>query len=121
MVIRSAAGGGVTRTTDAGIEQTLLPEPALIELASLGRSVAEHFGRPQDIEWAYADDRIWLVQARPMTALPPPPLRLSRIRRKLGGASEGALEMGSAECDVFAIYAEPRTIAKASCAPGARR
>jgi alkanesulfonate monooxygenase len=25
-----------------------------------------------------------------------------------GGASEGALEMGSAECDVFAMYAEPR-------------
>src|SRR5215468_7582346 len=25
-----------------------------------------------------------------------------------GGASEGAVEMGSAECDVFAIYAEPR-------------
>ena len=25
-----------------------------------------------------------------------------------GGASEGALAMGSAECDVFAIYAEPR-------------
>jgi alkanesulfonate monooxygenase len=25
-----------------------------------------------------------------------------------GGASEGALEMGAAECDVFAIYAEPR-------------
>ncbi len=24
-----------------------------------------------------------------------------------GGASEGALEMGAAECDVFAIYAEP--------------
>jgi alkanesulfonate monooxygenase len=25
-----------------------------------------------------------------------------------GGASEGALDMGAAECDVFAIYAEPR-------------
>jgi alkanesulfonate monooxygenase len=25
-----------------------------------------------------------------------------------GGASEGALKMGAAECDVFAIYAEPR-------------
>jgi alkanesulfonate monooxygenase len=25
-----------------------------------------------------------------------------------GGASEGAIEMGAAECDVFAIYAEPR-------------
>jgi alkanesulfonate monooxygenase len=28
-----------------------------------------------------------------------------------GGASEGALEMGAAECDVFAIYAEPRATA----------
>jgi alkanesulfonate monooxygenase len=25
-----------------------------------------------------------------------------------GGASEGALDMGAAECDVFAVYAEPR-------------
>jgi alkanesulfonate monooxygenase len=25
-----------------------------------------------------------------------------------GGASEGALEMGAAECGVFTIYAEPR-------------
>jgi len=29
-----------------------------------------------------------------------------------GGASEGALAMGSAECDVFAIYAEPRATSK---------
>jgi rifampicin phosphotransferase len=84
VVIRSAAGGGVMRTTEAVSEQTLLPGPALTELATLGRAVAEHFGRPQDIEWAYAGGRIWLVQARPMTALPPPPLKLSRIRRRLG-------------------------------------
>ena len=40
------------------------------ELAALGRAQAAHFGRPQDVEWAYADGRVWLVQARPMTALP---------------------------------------------------
>jgi alkanesulfonate monooxygenase len=33
-----------------------------------------------------------------------------------GGASEGALEMGAAECDVFAIYAEPRTTTAARIA-----
>ncbi|HWJ53337.1 MAG TPA: PEP/pyruvate-binding domain-containing protein, partial [Propionibacteriaceae bacterium] len=66
------------------VRHTLLPEPALTELATLGRAVAEHFGRPQDIEWAYVGGRIWLVQARPMTALPPPPLKLNRIRRKIG-------------------------------------
>jgi rifampicin phosphotransferase len=66
------------------VGHALLPEPALTGLATLGRAVAEHFGRPQDIEWAYASGRIWLVQARPMTALPPPPLKLNRIRRMIG-------------------------------------
>ncbi|HEY6666091.1 MAG TPA: PEP-utilizing enzyme, partial [Propionibacteriaceae bacterium] len=32
----------------------------------------------------YAAGRIWLVQARPMTALPPPPIKLSRAQRKIG-------------------------------------
>ena len=32
-------------------------------------------GVPQDIEWALAEGRLWLLQARPMTALPPAPLK----------------------------------------------
>jgi len=36
------------------------------------------------------------------------PLQKPRPLIMFGGASEGALEMGAAECDVFAIYAEPR-------------
>ena len=42
------------------------------EVAGLARTVEVHFGVPQDIEWAYADGKIWLLQARPMTALPEP-------------------------------------------------
>jgi rifampicin phosphotransferase len=61
-----------------------LPDSVLAELARLGTTVAKHFGRPQDIEWAYADERVWLVQARPMTALPPPPLQLNARQRMLG-------------------------------------
>jgi phosphohistidine swiveling domain-containing protein len=82
VVVRGVEGGGVEhRTDEAHLE---LPDRVLAELAGLGRSVAAHFGRPQDIEWAWADGRVWLVQARPMTALPPPPLRLSRIQRITG-------------------------------------
>ena len=84
VIIRSTAGGGVTRSTEAQPERATLPDPVVTELAALGGSVVAHFGRPQDIEWAYADGRIWLVQARPMTALPLPPLKLSRLQRKLG-------------------------------------
>ncbi|HEY6682307.1 MAG TPA: PEP/pyruvate-binding domain-containing protein, partial [Propionibacteriaceae bacterium] len=61
-----------------------LPDRVIAELARLGLTVAEHFGRPQDIEWAYAEDKVWLLQARPMTALPPPPIELNALQRMLG-------------------------------------
>jgi rifampicin phosphotransferase len=111
VVIRSAAGGGVvhesaaeTAGSPAGaqadartggaagaraergpVEGTavLLSDEVLRELAGLGRRVAEAFGRPQDIEWAYVAGRLHLLQARPMTALPPPPVGpLDGIRRR---------------------------------------
>jgi rifampicin phosphotransferase len=34
--------------------------------------VEEHFGSPQDIEWAISGDELYLLQARPMTAMPEP-------------------------------------------------
>jgi alkanesulfonate monooxygenase len=39
------------------------------------------------------------------------PLQQPHPMIMFGGASEGALQMGAAECDVFAIYAEPRATA----------
>jgi pyruvate,water dikinase len=55
-------------------------QPAQAEARVLGinwvRRVAElaieaelHFGCPQDVEWAIADGKAWLVQARPITTL----------------------------------------------------
>jgi rifampicin phosphotransferase len=82
VVVRGVEGGGVEHRTEDALEE--LPDEVLAELADLGRRVAAHFGRPQDIEWAWADGRVWLVQARPMTALPPPPLHLSRVQRITG-------------------------------------
>jgi pyruvate,water dikinase len=41
-------------------------------VASEARRIADQRGTPQDIEWAIdADGILWIVQARPMTALPP--------------------------------------------------
>ncbi|SDT62630.1 phosphoenolpyruvate synthase [Pseudarthrobacter equi] len=50
----------------------VLDDPAAAELASLGRRIAEHFGAPQDIEWARADGTFFILQSRPITALPEP-------------------------------------------------
>ena len=69
--VRSQAGGGtVTRAEDAADLQAL-PDDAIAELARLGRQVDRLFGAPQDVEWAWASGRIWLLQSRPITSLFP--------------------------------------------------
>lgn len=82
LAIHGQAGGGtITAPNNAGQRQAL-PDPVITELADLGRRVAELFGTPQDIEWGWADGRLALLQARPITSLfplpapfPPEPLR----------------------------------------------
>jgi rifampicin phosphotransferase len=44
-----------------------LSDQQLVELAELGRRVEAFYGDPRDIEWAIADGRVWLLQARPIT------------------------------------------------------
>ncbi len=36
---------------------------------ALALTVEQHDGRPQDVEWAWDGERVWLVQARPITTL----------------------------------------------------
>jgi pyruvate,water dikinase len=60
--------------TDAVPETT--PEHAIEAqqaraIADLARAVERTFGGPQDIEWAIAGGQLTLLQARPITALPP--------------------------------------------------
>jgi rifampicin phosphotransferase len=53
--------------------QPVLTDAQVLRLATLGRRIEAHFGRPQDIEWCLADDEFLLVQSRPVTTLFPVP------------------------------------------------
>ncbi|MFI6575307.1 PEP/pyruvate-binding domain-containing protein [Nocardiopsis sp. NPDC050513] len=87
VVIRSGAGGGVVREdgtgTRDGAAERLLTDDQLSVLVAHARTVAGHFGRPQDIEWCLAGGRAYIVQSRPMTALPPYTGPLNRRQRLL--------------------------------------
>ncbi|MCC6312925.1 MAG: phosphoenolpyruvate synthase [Thermomicrobiales bacterium] len=53
-------------------DERVLPDALREDLVRLGLRVERHAaGKPQDIEWAIADGKIWLLQARPIAALPP--------------------------------------------------
>ncbi|MCC6176652.1 MAG: phosphoenolpyruvate synthase [Chloroflexi bacterium] len=55
-------------------ETAALSEALLRDVARLGLLTEEHLGgAPLDVEWAIADGRVWLLQARPITNLPPAP------------------------------------------------
>ena len=66
---------------DGGTEQRPLPpeqrrapvltDEEILVLADLGCRIEAHYGRPQDIEWAIAAGRMYILQARPITSLYP--------------------------------------------------
>jgi phosphohistidine swiveling domain-containing protein len=50
-----------------------LDDRSVAELARLGVQIEDLYAMPMDIEWALADGAFAIVQARPITALPPEP------------------------------------------------
>jgi pyruvate,water dikinase len=84
VVIRARSGGGTEQVEGSAVaNMPALPGRALRQLARLGTTIEQHFGRPQDVEWTRAGGELFIVQARPMTALPEPPPHPSRPVRML--------------------------------------
>jgi pyruvate,water dikinase len=46
-----------------------LPDSGIAELAALGERLEGHYGGPQDIEWAEAAGKIYILQSRPVTRM----------------------------------------------------
>lgn len=48
-------------------DRACLSDEQLGQLAELGRKVEAYYGDARDVEWAWAEGRFWLLQARPIT------------------------------------------------------
>ncbi|HTJ41755.1 MAG TPA: phosphoenolpyruvate synthase [Kofleriaceae bacterium] len=60
---------------DRKVVSRVLTDAQIVELERIGRTIEAHFGRPQDIEWCFADGCFSIVQSRPITTLFPIPVR----------------------------------------------
>ena len=72
-VTRSRAGGGVELTRQDASARQALSDPQILELAKLGKSIQSEYKLPQDIEWAFAGDTLYVLQSRAITSLFPVP------------------------------------------------
>ncbi|MFF4407424.1 phosphoenolpyruvate synthase [Streptomyces sp. NPDC001404] len=68
----AAAGSGyeISEVPQAEREKLSLTPKELAQLHEAGARIQAVFGSPQDIEWAFAGESLWILQARPITALP---------------------------------------------------
>jgi len=75
LVIRGVEGGGTESITDpAGATTPALTDEQVRQVVALGQRVQTLYGGvPQDIEWGWADGKLYLLQSRPITSLFPLP------------------------------------------------
>jgi phosphohistidine swiveling domain-containing protein len=66
-------GGGIVERQRYRSTELTLSEVQLAELVDVLGRIEDLFGRPMDVEWAYAHDRLHVLQARPITTYIPLP------------------------------------------------
>lgn len=52
-------------------DRACLTDEQIQRLAATGRQIADHYGVPMDIEWAFTGDELWILQARAITTTAP--------------------------------------------------
>lgn len=74
-VVTAQRDGGTSeiRMDESQSRRPALAEAHIAELVRMGREIEAHFQAPQDIEWVLANDRLYIVQSRPITSLFPLP------------------------------------------------
>ena len=69
----SIEGVRAEAVADDQASRPALADEAVTAVAAMARRAERYFGRPQDIEWAYGGDELYLLQSRPITSLAPLP------------------------------------------------
>ena len=79
VIVHGKIGGGTEQvpSTEENTNTFALSLDAIRKLSQLGTDIEHHYGSPQDIEWAWVQEEantgtFYILQSRPMTALPEP-------------------------------------------------
>jgi len=71
MTVRTASGTHEQPVPADLQKKAVLTNRQAADLTELGALIEAYYGEPMDIEWAFVDGKFFIVQARPITAMPP--------------------------------------------------
>lgn len=70
-IVAGEAGTREIHVSGAEATQPALHDAQIAQLSGLMRQVESLYGFPQDIEWGFEGEKLWLLQARPVTRIQP--------------------------------------------------
>ncbi len=63
---------GITKqmkVPESKVDKQKVEDEVILKVAKLGQKLQDHYNKPQDVEWAYEDGKIYIVQTRPITTV----------------------------------------------------
>ena len=63
--------GGTREAANAEPKASSLNDAQILEVAQLAMKAESHYGRPMDLEWAFCEGELYLLQSRPITTYVP--------------------------------------------------
>lgn len=69
MEVRKAQGVQEVKVPKSKSDKQKISDKYVLQLAEIGKKIHKHYFFPQDIEWALAKGKLYIIQARPITTL----------------------------------------------------
>lgn len=69
MIVKSPSGNSEVDVPTENRSIQKLSDEKILELAKLCQHIEKHYGKPQDIEWAWWNGKLHVLQSRPITTL----------------------------------------------------
>lgn len=96
-------GGTIEKVVETNLKNTqALTDEQILKLEIIGRKIEAYFSYPQDIEWCYTENNLYIVQSRPITTLYPLPKVISGENRVF--LSSGHLQMMTDPMKPLGLY-----------------
>ncbi len=82
-MVRSGNGNKLLTVAPAFKKEQKLEDKFIVELAKIGNTLEKHYFFPQDIEWAYANNKLFIVQTRPITTIKSTDLQKDLMKKEV--------------------------------------